>query len=250
MIGHAAVFGKATPGVRLRAQKAQPGRLMARVLVVDDDAAIREVLVAYLVREGHEVLEAEDGESALQMASRVDLMVLDLMLPGLDGWRVTEAVRHAYPDLPILVLSARGEEEDRVLGLELGADDYVTKPFSPRELVARVRALLRRSRRSDRLVYGGLEIRPRERRVFLDGREVVLSKTEFDLLLALAQHPGMAYPRERLLERVWGPDFFGVDRVVDVHIASLRKKLGDDPERPRFIETVRGVGYRFREGAR
>ncbi len=223
---------------------------MARILVVDDDPAIREVLVAYLAREGHEVLEAGDGEAALRQAAGADLVVLDLMLPGLDGWRVAEALRARDPELPILMLTARGEEEERVRGFELGADDYVTKPFSPRELVARVRALLRRAGHRDVLVYGGLEIRPGEHKVFLDGREVPLSKLEFDLLLVLAQHPGMAYSRERLLERVWGMDFFGVDRVVDVHIASLRKKLGDDPEAPRFIETVRGVGYRFREGAR
>jgi len=223
---------------------------MARVLVVDDDPAIREVLVAYLAREGHEVLEADSGEAALHQAAGADLVVLDLMLPGLDGWRVAEILRARDPELPILMLTARGEEEERVRGFELGADDYVTKPFSPRELVARVRALLRRAGHRDELVYGGLVIRPKERRVYLDGREVPLSKLEFDLLLVLAQHPGMAYPRERLLERVWGADFFGVDRVVDVHIASLRKKLGDDPESPRFIETVRGVGYRFREGAR
>ncbi len=223
---------------------------MARILVVDDDPAIREVLVAYLAREGHEVLEADSGEAALQQAAGADLVVLDLMLPGLDGWRVAEILRSRDPELPILMLTARGEEEERVRGFELGADDYVTKPFSPRELVARVRALLRRAGHRDELVYGGLMIRPKERRVYLDGREVPLSKLEFDLLLVLAQHPGMAYPRERLLERVWGADFFGVDRVVDVHIASLRKKLGDDPENPRFIETVRGVGYRFREGAR
>ena len=223
---------------------------MARILVVDDDPAIREVLVAYLAREGHEVLEADGGEAALHLAAGADLVVLDLMLPGLDGWRVAEILRSRDPELPILMLTARGEEEERVRGFELGADDYVTKPFSPRELVARVRALLRRAGHRDELVYGGLVIRPKERRVYLDGREVPLSKLEFDLLLVLAQHPGMAYPRERLLERVWGADFFGVDRVVDVHIASLRKKLGDDPENPRFIETVRGVGYRFREGAR
>jgi len=223
---------------------------MARILVVDDDPAIREVLVAYLAREGHEVLEADGGEAALHLAAGADLVVLDLMLPGLDGWRVAEILRSRDPELPILMLTARGEEEERVRGFELGADDYVTKPFSPRELVARVRALLRRAGHRDELVYGGLVIRPKERQVYLDGREVPLSKLEFDLLLVLAQHPGMAYPRERLLERVWGADFFGVDRVVDVHIASLRKKLGDDPENPRFIETVRGVGYRFREGAR
>ncbi len=218
---------------------------MASVLLVDDDPAIREILGAYLRREGHRVLEAATGAEALEKAGEADLVVLDLMLPELDGWQVARRLREAGSEVPILMLTARGEEEERVKGFELGADDYVTKPFSPREVVARVRALLRRFGHRDRLVYGPLEIRPQERKVFLEGRPMALSKLEFDLLLTLAQHPGLVYSRERLLDRVWGGDFYGVDRVVDVHVAALRKKLGDDPEHPRFIETVRGVGYRF-----
>lgn len=218
---------------------------MAKILIVDDDPAIREILAAYLRREGHQVAEAERGDEALMKAGSAELLILDLMLPGLDGWSVARQLREAGFEAPILMLTARGEEEERVRGFELGADDYVTKPFSPREVVARVRALLRRAGHRDRLVYGGLELRPRTREVFLDGAPVPLSKLEFDLLLVLAQHPGMVFSRERLLDRVWGADFFGVDRVVDVHIAGLRKKLRDDPEHPRFIETVRGVGYRF-----
>ncbi len=218
---------------------------MATVLLVDDDPAIREILRAYLEREGHRVLEAASGEEALARADEADLVILDLMLPVLDGWEVARRLRARGVSVPILMLTARGEEEERVRGFELGADDYVTKPFSPRELVARTRALLRRAGHRDRLVYGPLEIRPQERKAFLHGEPLNLSKLEFDLLLTLAQHPGMVYSRERLLDRVWGGDFFGVDRVVDVHVAALRKKLGDDPEHPRFIETVRGVGYRF-----
>ena len=218
---------------------------MAKILIVDDDPAIREILAAYLRREGHQVAEAERGDEALIKAGSAELLILDLMLPGLDGWSVARQLREAGFEAPILMLTARGEEEERVRGFELGADDYVTKPFSPREVVARVRALLRRAGHRDRLVYGGLELRPRTREVFLEGAPVPLSKLEFDLLLVLAQHPGMVFSRERLLDRVWGADFFGVDRVVDVHIAGLRKKLRDDPEHPRFIETVRGVGYRF-----
>ncbi len=218
---------------------------MAKILIVDDDPAIREILAAYLRREGHQVAEAERGDEALMKAGSAELLILDLMLPGLDGWSVARQLREAGFEAPILMLTARGEEEERVRGFELGADDYVTKPFSPREVVARVRALLRRVGHRDRLVYGGLELRPRTREVFLEGAPVPLSKLEFDLLLVLAQHPGMVFSRERLLDRVWGADFFGVDRVVDVHIAGLRKKLRDDPEHPRFIETVRGVGYRF-----
>ena len=220
---------------------------MAKILIVDDDPAIREILRAYLSHEGYELSEATDGVSALALAPAADLVVLDLMLPEMDGLEVARHLRRDLPDLPILMLTARGEEEERVRGFEEGADDYVTKPFSPRELVARVRALLRRSGLHDRLVYGELEIVPKSREVYLAGRPVELSKLEFDLLLTLAQHPGMVFSRERLLERVWGSDFFGVERVVDVHVASLRKRLGDEPDRPRFIETVRGVGYRFKE---
>ena len=219
-----------------------------RALLVDDDPALLEVLGAYLRGAGFEVLEAGDGEKALELFPRADLVILDLMLPKLDGFRVLEEVRRERPELPILMLTARGEEEERVRGLELGADDYVVKPFSPKEVVARVKALLRRVGLKEELNYGSLRLLPKERKAYLEGRPLSLSQLEFDLLLTLAQHPGMVFTRERLLEKVWGPDFPGIDRVVDVHIAGLRKKLMDDPENPRFIETVRGVGYRFREG--
>jgi two-component system alkaline phosphatase synthesis response regulator PhoP len=218
-----------------------------KVLLVDDDPALLEVLGAYLRGAGFEVLQAEDGERALELYPRADLIILDLMLPKLDGFRVLAEVRRERPELPILMLTARGEEEERVKGLELGADDYVVKPFSPKEVVARVKALLRRAGLKEELVYGPLRILPKARQAYLEGRPLSLSRLEFDLLLTLAQHPGMVFSRERLLEKVWGPDFPGVDRVVDVHIASLRKKLGDDPENPRFLETVRGVGYRFKD---
>ncbi|GAB5603225.1 response regulator transcription factor [Thermus sp. FJN-A] len=219
-----------------------------KVLLVDDDPALLEVLGAYLRGAGFEVLEAENGEKALELFPRADLVILDLMLPRLDGFHVLAEIRRERPELPVLMLTARGEEEERVQGLELGADDYVVKPFSPKEVVARVKALLRRVGLREELCYGPLRLLPRERQAFLEGQPLSLSPLEFDLLLTLAQHPGMVFSRERLLEKVWGPDFPGVDRVVDVHIAGLRKKLGDDPDHPRFIETVRGVGYRFREG--
>lgn len=219
-----------------------------KVLLVDDDPALLEVLGAYLRGAGFEVLEAKDGEKALELFPRADLIILDLMLPKLDGFRVLAEVRRERPELPILMLTARGEEEERVKGLELGADDYVVKPFSPKEVVARVKALLRRAGLKEELNYGPLRLLPKERQAYLEGKPLPLSQLEFDLLLTLAQHPGMVFTRERLLEKVWGPDFPGIDRVVDVHIAALRKKLMDDPENPRFIETVRGVGYRFREG--
>lgn len=218
---------------------------MPAVLLVDDDPAILEVLSAYMAREGYEVLLAKEGEEALALLPRADVVVLDLMLPKVEGLEVARRLRRTFPDLPLLMLTARGEEEDRIKGLEL-ADDYVVKPFSPREVVARIRALLRRSGLKEELCFKQLLIRPRERMAYLKGEPLPLSRLEFDLLLTLAQHPGMVFTRERLLEKVWGPEFLGVDRVVDVHIASLRKKLLDDPENPRYIETVRGVGYRFR----
>ncbi|APD09398.1 MULTISPECIES: response regulator transcription factor [Thermus] len=220
-----------------------------KVLLVDDDPALLEVLGAYLREAGFDVLLAEDGEKALALYPMADLVILDLMLPRLHGFQVAEILRRERPDLPLLMLTARGEEEDKVRGLELGADDYVVKPFSPKEVVARVKALLRRVGLKEELRYGPLLLLPKARQAYLDGKPLALSRLEFDLLLTLAQHPGMVFSRERLLEKVWGPSFPGVDRVVDVHVAALRKKLGDDPDHPRFIETVRGVGYRFREDA-
>ncbi|MCA9840390.1 MAG: response regulator transcription factor, partial [Trueperaceae bacterium] len=177
----------------------------------------------------------------------VDLIVLDLMLPEMDGLEIAKHIRRDYVDLPILMLTAKSSEEDKIWGLELGADDYVVKPFSPREVVARVRALLRRTGIKDDLIYGELHIHPQNHSLELAGESVNLTKLEFNLLLALAQHPGLVWSRDRLLERVWGPDFSGMDRVVDARIKALRKKLRDDPEKPRFIETLHGVGYRFME---
>jgi len=222
---------------------------MARILIVDDDPAILEILGAYLRQEGHTVLEAADGDTGREGLAGADLAILDWMLPGVSGLNLAREQRRAHPDFPILLLTARGEEEDKLRGLEVGADDYVTKPFSPREVVARVRALLRRARLHDQVSAGGLHLDERTRTATLDGQELSLTKLEFDLLLTLARHPGFVWSRDRLLERVWGPDFPGVERVVDVHMAGLRKKLGENPEQPRFIETLRGVGYRFRDDA-
>ncbi|ADV65973.1 winged helix-turn-helix domain-containing protein [Deinococcus maricopensis] len=222
---------------------------MARILIVDDDPAILEILGAYLRADGHAVLEAQDGHAGQARLPEADLALLDWMLPGVSGLELARAQRRLHPDFPLLLLTARGEEEDRLLGLEVGADDYVTKPFSPREVVARVRALLRRARIHDRVSSGGLELDERQRTAHLDGQALALSKLEFDLLLTLARHPGFVWSRDRLLERVWGGDFPGVERVVDVHMAGLRRKLGEAPEQPRFIRTVRGVGYCFQEDA-
>lgn len=222
---------------------------MARILLVDDDPAILEILGAYLDAEGHTVLVASDGDEARRQLPRADLAVLDWMLPGTSGIDLAREQRRAHPDFPILMLTARGEEEDKLRALHLGADDYVVKPFSPREVVARIAALLRRARVRDAVEAHGLVLDERTRSAMLDGAELVLSKLEFDLLLTLARYPGFVWTRDRLLERVWGADFPGVERVVDVHMAGLRKKLGETAERPRFIETVRGVGYRFRDNA-
>jgi len=222
-----------------------------RILVVDDEAPIRELVRGYLEREGFEVETATDGLAAVDAvrASAPDVVVLDVMLPGLDGIEVCRRIR-TFSDAYVLMLTARGEEIDRIVGLTVGADDYLVKPFSPRELVARVRALLRRPRggadeRAPTPV--GFEIDESRRVVRVDGTPVELTALEFDLLAVLARDPGVVVGRQALLDRVWGPEFVADDHLVDVHIANLRRKLGDDPARPRFIETVRGVGYRLSE---
>lgn len=220
------------------------------ILVVDDEASVRDLVTRYLTREGFAVHAAEDGESALALARQVkpDLVVLDVMLPAMDGVEVLRRLRQ-WSQVYVLMLTARAEETDKVVGLGVGADDYLTKPFSPRELVARVKAILRRGRGAPEpqapLEFARLRISPGERRVWKDGDPVGLTSLEFDLLLALASHPRLVFTREQLIERVWGADFYGDERVVDVHIKELRKKLEDDPGRPAFITTVRGVGYRF-----
>lgn len=220
---------------------------MARVLIVDDDPAILEILGAYLQGEGHTVVPSTDGHAARCHLADVDVAILDWMLPGLSGPDLTREARAAGVTVPILMLTARAEEDDLLRGLEDGVDDYVVKPFSPREVVARVRALLRRAGVRHEVRSGGLHLDLRTRRVTLDGAALDLSRLEFDLLGTFASHPGLVWTRDRLLERVWGEDFPSTVRVVDVHLAGLRRKLGDDPERPRYIETVRGVGYRFLE---
>ncbi|MGY2895074.1 winged helix-turn-helix domain-containing protein [Deinococcus sp. UYEF24] len=220
---------------------------MARILIVDDDPAILEILTAYLLPEGHEVVQAADGHQASALLPQADLAILDWMLPGQSGPELVREARRAGLELPILMLTARSEEEDKLRGLEDGVDDYVVKPFSPREVVARVKALLRRAGVREVLVSGGLRLDIRTRRASLDGVSLDLSKLEYDLLSTFAQHPGLVWTRERLLERVWSGDFPNTARVVDVHITGLRRKLGDDAEQPRYIETVRGVGYRFRD---
>ncbi len=222
-----------------------------RVLVVDDEPELRKMLRGYLQAEGFDVAEATDGDQALARlsSSPPDLIVLDVGLPGLDGFEVLRLVRSGS-DVPVIMLTARAEEIDRVVGLTVGADDYVTKPFSPRELVARINAVLRRSRldrsgSEELLEYEGLRINLDRREILRDGKLVTLSTLEFDLLAALASVPGRVFTRSQLLERVWGWDYFGEDRVIDVHIGNIRKALGDDASNPTIIGTVRGVGYKF-----
>jgi DNA-binding response OmpR family regulator len=223
-----------------------------RVLIIDDEQDLRTMLSSYLKADGFEVLEAAAGIDGLSLAvgKEPDLVVLDVGLPDIDGFEVLRRLR-ASSAVPVIMLTARSEEVDRVVGLTVGADDYVTKPFSPRELVARIGAVLRRatavqdSRSSEVLQFEGLVIDLGTREVHLDGRLLDLSALEFDLLTALAQAPRRVFSREQLMERVWGWDYVGVDRVVDVHISNLRKVLDDDPLEPRFIATARGVGYKF-----
>jgi len=226
-----------------------------RVLVVEDEKNLVALLRKYLEREGFEVHEAFDGPAAIEAAglAEPDVVVLDWMLPGLDGIEVLRELRRSS-EAYIIMLTARTEEVDRIVGLSTGADDYLTKPFSPGELVARIRAMLRRPRTGAReaveedapMEFGELTIDPGRREVRLGEEQVSLTALQFDLLATLASRPGLVFSRGQLLERVWGENYFGSDHVVDVHIANLRKKVEDDPSSPRYVQTVRGIGYRFR----
>lgn len=230
---------------------------MSRILVVDDEPTLVDTIRYSLKREGHEVVTAVDGLQALEVArrERPDLVILDLMLPKLDGFEVCRAIRRDQT-VPILMLTAKDDEIDKVVGLELGADDYMTKPFSMRELLARVRAMLRRVQMSREEAAetrdevpsyrsGDLEVDLRQHRVFLAERELSLKPKEFDLLAFLVRNAGQVFTRELLLQRVWGYDYVGDSRTVDVHIRGLREKIEVDASEPTRLETVRGVGYRF-----
>jgi DNA-binding response OmpR family regulator len=225
------------------------------VLVVDDEEAIAEAVRARLASEGFRVLVATDGPQAIEQhrAEHPDLVVLDLMLPGMDGLEVCQEIQRDEW-VPVLMLTARTEEADKVAGFAVGADDYLTKPFSLRELVVRVKAILRRKERMQQaavhepLHRGGLTIDPARRQVEVDGEEVGLTPLEFEILFALARDPGVVFAREQLMEKVWGYRDFAGGRVVDSHVARIRRKLGEDGNEPRFIRTVHGVGYAFRNG--
>jgi DNA-binding response OmpR family regulator len=223
---------------------------MTTVLVVDDEPIVREVVVRYLEREGYSTLEADHGDRARDLIERTspDLVVLDVMLPGTDGLELCRWIR-SRSDLPVIMLTARGEEADRIVGLELGADDYVTKPFSPRELAARVRSVLRRAstngRSGERLSFGDVELDADTREVRKAGEELRLTAKEFDLLWFLAAHPRRVFSRDQLMIRVWGYEAALDTGTVTVHVRRLREKIEADPSRPRHLQTVWGVGYRL-----
>jgi DNA-binding response OmpR family regulator len=231
-----------------------PGGL--RALVVEDEVPMATVIASYLEREGYDVHLCHDGLAAMQLAREVDpdVVVLDLGLPGQDGIEVCRDLR-TFSDAYVVMLTARTEEVDTLIGLSVGADDYMTKPFSPRELVARLRAMLRRPRPQGTAppppalrTFGALSIDPVGRDVWLDGEPVALTRTEFDVLAALSAQPRMAFSRRRLIDLVWGETWVGDEHLVDVHIGHLRRKLGDDASSPRYIRTVRGIGYRMGSG--
>jgi DNA-binding response OmpR family regulator len=225
-----------------------------RALVVDDEAPLVDLVRSYLEREGFDVAAATDGETAVDLVRELDpdVVVLDLMLPGMDGIEACRRIR-AISDAYVVMLTARAEDVDKIVGLSTGADDYVTKPFSPGELVARIRAMLRRPRgggvRDAVRQFGALEVDPLAREVRVAGEPVQLTRTEFDLLAALSEEPRVVLSRRQLMERLWGPTWVGDEHAVDVHVGSIRRKLGDDPAEPRFVLTVRGVGYRMGPGA-
>jgi DNA-binding response OmpR family regulator len=226
---------------------------MPRVLIVDDEPRILEVVQKYLLRDGFQVETARDGEAAVANfdAHDCDLVVLDLMLPKIDGLEVFRRLR-SRSSVPVIMLTAKGEETDRVVGLELGADDYITKPFSPRELVARVKAVLRRASAGTMLetgerpiTRGDLRIDPRARSVEAQGKGLELTSKEFDLLWFFASHPGQVFTRTQLLDHIWGYEFYGDASTVTVHVRRVREKIEPDPANPRYITTVWGVGYKF-----
>lgn len=239
------------------------GSANPKILVVEDDPGVRELLEHALSREEMTVELAKDGESALERLrdpAALDLLILDVMLPGIDGISVCRELRARSPhrNIPVLILTARDDETSIVVGLEVGADDYVTKPFRPRELVSRIRAHLRRQRfystenteahgetEENKLRFPGLEIDLSGRGVLADERSVELTAGEFEVLALLARHPGRVYSREQIMRHLWDGDFFGEERAADVHVLNIRKKLETDPKNPRYIRTVRGVGYQF-----
>ena len=227
---------------------------MDRILVIDDDPGLTDLLSEYLQARGLAVVTAPDGERGLERlrSGGIDLVILDVMMPGKDGFEVCREIR-AGSSVPVIMLTARGDDLDRIIGLELGADDYMPKPFNPRELLARIRAVLRRQgaapNATEAISAAGVRLDPERREVQVDGEPVELTTTEFEILRVLVGSAGRVVPRERLMELARGPDWAAFERSVDVHVSHLRRKLGDDPRAPRRIKTVRGVGYMVPAGA-
>jgi len=216
-----------------------------RVLIAEDDEATRKAYCAFLDGRGFEVLEAPNGSVALDLASRAQMVMLDVMMPGLDGWQVAERLQQDHPDKPVLMVTALGSSSQKMQGFDLGVDDYLVKPVDLHELEARLRVIMRRSGISTSIVRGPVSIHPQQRAAKVAGKTVTLSPLEFDLLHKLALHPGKVWSRAELLRAVWGGDYFGVDRTVDVRVAALRRKLGERPDGGQYIETIRSHGYRF-----
>jgi len=226
-----------------------------KILIVDDEPNILELLKFNLENNGFKVIKALNGEQALELIKleKPDLILLDVMLPGIDGYELCKILRRKTDtsEIPIILITAKNEEIDRILGLEIGADDYITKPFSVRELVARVKAVLRRVEKKDKgentIRISDICIKVDKFEVTVDGRKIDLTPKEFELLKLFAQNPGRVFSRDYLLERIWGYDYLGDTRTVDVHIRHLRQKLGDEQDEPKYIETIRGIGYKFKE---
>jgi phosphate regulon transcriptional regulator PhoB len=222
------------------------------ILVVDDEELIRELLRFNLEKEGYRVIAAKDGVQTLHLLTREqpDLIILDIMLPGIDGLEVCRQIRSnpRYQEIPLIMLTAKGEEIDKVLGLELGADDYITKPFSNRELLARIKARLRRvhiTEEGREICDGDIRLDTSSLQTYIRGKEILLTPKEFELLRILLKHPGRVFSRDELLDKIWGYEYFGDTRTVDVHVHHLRQKIERDPSKPDYIETIRGLGYRY-----
>ncbi len=222
-----------------------------KILIVDDDLRVQEILALYLQKEGFTIKTAGSGEEALSLirAEKMDLIILDIMLPGIEGWEVCRVLRNEGLQVPVLMLTARTEDYDKIIGLDLGADDYVEKPFNPVEVMARIRAILRRSAPAEKsetvISFPGLKIDTGEFRVLLEGREITLTRREVELLAFLADHPGQVFSREQILENLWGYEYTGDNRNIDVHIKHIRDKLKSAHNPSWKLETVWGVGYRF-----
>ena len=253
-----AEYGQTEPRDNIYEAEAEEKKIMAKkiILTIDDEEHIQDLLEYNLEKNGYEVLRAETGEKGLAILKnmQVDLVLLDYMLPGMDGIEVLKNIRSSQElvTLPVIMLTAKGEEFDKVLGLEMGADDYLSKPFGIRELLARIKALLRRSslekietQPEEKLLIGELVINNTAREVTVGGEPITLSLKEFELLYLLASHRNRVFTREQLLELIWGYEYSGETRTVDVHVRNLRKKIEPDPEQPQYIQTVRGMGYKF-----